>query len=158
LAGAVLLSTPRAARPLPLFSRSLGTSCTTCHDAVPHLNAAGIAFAQRGYLLDAHGADAAARARGVPRSVVGSARRSGLRPEPERRAARAAPGRETDAFSSFEIVAAGRPAAWLSGHADAGVSRNGVDAKDGQDFLQWNDLLPAGALTLKAGRFDAELP
>ena len=142
---------------MPLFSRSLGTSCATCHDQVPHLNAAGIAFAQRGYLLDAHGAEPAARSHSVPLSVVGSAGVSRFRPEPVRPAGSAPQARETERFSSFELVAAGAPAAWLSGHADAGVSRSGVDVKDGQDFVQMNTL-PAGALALKAGRFDAELP
>src|SRR5262249_57686030 len=47
---------------------------------------------------------------------------SGLRVEPERPAGGAPQARVTGKFSSFELVAAGAPARWISGHVDAGRS------------------------------------
>src|SRR5262245_57296501 len=159
LAAMALLSAPEEARTLPLFSRSLSVPCAGCHDVAPNLNAAGMAFAQRGYRLDAHESEPG-RSHGLPLSVVASAGLAGFRAELERPSGGPPLPRESarGTFSSFELVAAGTPAARISGHLDMGAGRSGVDFRDGQDFLQFSDLLPAGTLAIKAGRFDAELP
>jgi len=150
-AGVALFCGPRSARPLPLFSRSLGTSCATCHDAVPHLNAVGTRFMQSGYRLEGHTAEPTGRAAGLPLSVVGSAGITSVRAEPDRPMI-------GSGFSTFELVAAGAPTNRISCHLDAGVARTGFEFQNGEDFLRFEGLLPAGALALEVGRFDAELP
>ena len=152
---------PRVASPLPLYSRSLGVSCENCHDVVPHLNAAGIAFAQQGHMLSAHASEtAAARSSFVPLSVVGSAGLTDIRSEPERSSewTLSQRGATRGSFSSFELIAAGSPARRLYAHLEAGIDREGPDVRRGDEFVQYGDAGRAGALALRAGRFDAVLP
>src|SRR5262249_55224296 len=151
-----LLSGPREASPLPLFSRAWGTPCATCHDVVPRLNATGIALAERGLRLDSHAAPAGSG--GVPLSVVGSAGLVGSDLAPGHAPAGVPVERVSRGFTSLELVVAGAPAPWLAYHVDAGVARTGVNRGDGEDFVRLRDALPAGELALRAGRFDAELP
>jgi hypothetical protein len=158
-----LVLLPRVARPLPLYSRSLGVPCATCHDVVPHPNAAGIAFAQQGRLIGAHGSEASKSPAGtgsLPVSAVASVGLTDVRAEPERAPARTPSPREDvrSAFSSFELVAAGSPAHWLVAHLEAGIDREGPDVRRGDEYVRLGDGGAAGALALKAGRFDAELP
>jgi len=155
LAGSVLLVAPRTSA-LPLFSRSLGAPCATCHDVVPRLNAVGLAFAEHGYRLDGHAAPTGSN--GVPLSVVGSAGLVGSHLAPERASASVPSERVSRGFSSLELVAAGAPAPWLAYHVDAGLARTGVDRGEGEDFVRLRDAFPEGELALRAGRFDAELP
>ena len=158
-AASVLVLAPRVASPLPLYSRALGVPCATCHDVAPHLNPVGLAFLQRGHMLDAHGAESEARTGGVPFSAVGSAGLTDNRTEPEHETGSAS-ARDTDAgsFSSFELVAAGSPTSSLYGRFEAGLTRAGVDVAHGDEYVQASDVRPAGSLALRAGRFDAELP
>ena len=151
--------TPNVASPLPLYSRSLGVPCASCHDVVPHLNAAGIAFAQQGHMLSAHGAQTAG-AGGLPLSVVGSAGLTDLRAEPEHGSewTLSQRGATRGSFSSFELIAAGSPARRLHAHLEAGVDREGPDVRRGDEFVQYGDAGKAGALAVRAGRFDAVLP
>jgi len=144
-----LVLAPRVASPLPLYSRSLGVACANCHDVVPHLNAAGIAFAQQGHLIGAHGS------KSLPLSAVGSAGLTDVRSEPERGTSRA-DVRST--FSSFELVAAGSPARRLVAHVEAGIDRAGADVRRGDETIRLGGGGTAGAFAVKAGRFDAELP
>ena len=158
-AACALLLVPRSARPLPLYSRTLGVPCATCHDVAPHLNPVGLAFLQRGHMLDAHGAESEARTGGIPFSAVGSAGLTDIRTEPEHETG-SATARDTDAgsFSSFELVAAGSPTQSLYGRFEAGLSRAGVDVAHGDEYVQASGVRPTGTLALRAGRFDAELP
>jgi len=158
-AACALLLAPRVARPLPLYSRTLGVPCSTCQDVAPHLNATGLAFMQRGHMLDAHGAESEPRSGGIPFSAVGSAGLTDVRTEPVREAGGTS-ARDTDAgsFSSFELVAAGSPTSGLYGRFEAGVARAGVDLDRGDEFVQASDVRPSGSLALRVGRFDAELP
>jgi hypothetical protein len=150
----VPLLVPGLARPLPLYSRSLGVACATCHDVVPRLNPEGIAFAQRGYLFDAHGHST--RPGALALSAVGGAGVSGARDEPERPSAADAEHRA--AFTSLELVAAGAPAPRLSYHLDAGLDHTGLEVHRGDDFVQLSVARPGSSLALRAGRFAAELP
>jgi hypothetical protein len=123
------------------------------------LSAHGIAFAQRGYLLDAHEHAEATRPAALALSAVGGAGVSGARPEPGRPAtARANDSERRGAFSSLELVAAGAPAPRLSYHVDADIDRTGAALRHGDDFVQWSVSRPGRSLALKAGRFAAELP
>ena len=150
---------PRVARPLPLYSRSRGVACANCHDVVPHLNAAGIAFAQQVHPIGAH-ASMAPGSGGLPVSAVGSAGLTDVRARPEHAPKGTTSSRDDvrGRFSSLELVAAGSPAQWLVAHLEAGIDREGPDVRRGNEYLRLGDEVPAGALALKAGRFDAELP
>ena len=44
-----LLVFPPSASAIPAFARRYGMSCSTCHDAWPHLNQAGVSFMLSGY-------------------------------------------------------------------------------------------------------------
>jgi hypothetical protein len=159
-AGCALLLAPRAASSLPLYSRALGVSCANCHDFVPHLNAAGMAFAQHGHLIAAHPAEGSESSNAVPFSAVGSVGLGDMRTEP----ARASDGEgllhgtTRSSFSSFELVAAGSPAPRLYAHLEAGLDHEGPNVRRGDEFVQYGDAGPSGSIALKAGRFDAALP
>ena len=51
LLGSVLLCVTRVASATPIFAERYGFSCTTCHTAVPELNAFGNAFRRAGFQL-----------------------------------------------------------------------------------------------------------
>jgi hypothetical protein len=152
--------TSRVASPLPLYSRSLGVACSNCHDVVPHLNAAGIAFAQQGHLLSTHGPESTTAPEGPPIAAVGSAGLTGDRTELDHATATTPNERGTirSSFSSLELVAAGSPLRHVYGHLEAGVDRNGPDFQSGDEFVQFGDAGSAGTYALRAGRFDAALP
>lgn len=46
------VSLPSNAGAIPIFARLYNTSCVSCHDVFPHLNAYGTAFKNRGYRLE----------------------------------------------------------------------------------------------------------
>ena len=50
-AGCLTIVAPDAAWGIPPFARKYGTSCSTCHVAMPKLNAYGDAFRRNGYVL-----------------------------------------------------------------------------------------------------------
>ena len=159
-AACALLLAPHAATALPLYSRALGVPCANCHDVVPHLNAAGLAFAQQGHLLAAHPAEGSESSNAVPFSAVGSAGLGDTRTEPEHAADGAGSLHNTtrSSFSSFELVAAGSPAPRLYAHLEAGLDREGPNIRRGDEFVQYGEAGTSGAIALKAGRFDAALP
>lgn len=49
LIGSILSGLPKTLSAIPIFARLHKTSCVTCHDVFPHLNAFGEAFKNRGY-------------------------------------------------------------------------------------------------------------
>jgi hypothetical protein len=161
-APAALVAVTVLARPayaLPLFSRQLDASCASCHAAMPALNAAGIEFAQRGYrairgdtptLLSAHGS-----ARDAPLSVIASASLGSASSEVGAGAGPASPAR-TMRRRSLELRSAGLLAPRLSYGASASYDRD--ELTGGVAFVQLDDVLADGALNVRAGRFDAELP
>jgi hypothetical protein len=51
LAGGVLMLRPAPAAAVPIFAERYGFSCSTCHTAVPELNAFGNSFRRAGYQL-----------------------------------------------------------------------------------------------------------
>ena len=160
VAACALLLAPHAATALPLYSRALGVPCANCHDVVPHLNAAGLAFAQQGHLLAAHPAEGSESSNAVPFSAVGSAGLGDTRTEPEHAADGAGSLHNTtrSSFSSFELVAAGSPAPRLYAHLEAGLDREGPNIRRGDEFVQYGEAGTSGSIALKAGRFDAALP
>lgn len=147
--------TSRVASALPLYSRSLGVPCASCHDTVPHLNAQGLAFASRGHLLAAHGSGVSPG--GLPLSAVGRVGLTDDRLDPAPEGA-GQHGPSRGSFSSFELVAAGSPARRFYAHLEMGADREGPNVRRGDEFVQYGDAGGAGSLALKAGRFDAALP
>lgn len=148
-----LVLVPSVASPLPLYSRSLGVPCASCHDFVPHLNAGGLEFVRQGRLLSAHDAGSSSNNDNmiIPLSAVGSAGLTDNRTEPQSDA-RGIP------FSTFELVAAGSPVRRIYARLEASVDHEGPDVRRGDEFVEYGDAGRAGSLALKAGRFDAELP
>jgi hypothetical protein len=151
---------PRLATSLPLYSRSLGVSCANCHDVVPHLNAAGLAFAQQGRLLGTHGLESSSGAGRVPVSAVGSAGLTNSLTGSGRGAEQAATREDRDlsTFSTFGLVAAGSPVRGFFTHLEAGFDHEGPEVRRGEEYVQVGDVGSTGSLALKLGRFDAVLP
>ncbi len=158
LLGAELAPGPAAS--LPLFSRERGLPCAQCHVAFPQLNAFGIAFRENGYRLESdHGAPTV-NSHAFPLSLTGGAGYALTRADTAAAGTGARGHRTRHEFrrDALEIQSAGTLAGKLSYRFDAGYS-TGVNALEvGPACLQLDDLVKRGALNLKAGRYDADLP
>jgi len=121
---------------------------------VPRLSRAGIEFAQGGYR------DSIDRLAGGPRdlpvSVVGGAGVGFSRPESEHAALHRSPNSLTG--HELELLSAGTLMHRLTYQLDVGTTRQFEDAGVGVAFVQLADVVRNGALNLKLGRFDSELP
>jgi len=142
---------------LPLFSRTLGEPCAKCHDILPRLDAAGIAFAERGYRPAGRDFEPTWQVGQMPLSVVGSESfsdsRSGARSPASRR-----PATEMLHRGSLQIHSAGVTLRRISYHVAAGFEKSTEDVESEAAFVQVDDLIRGGALNLKAGHFDAGIP
>lgn len=144
---ALLVAGARRAPSLPLFGGGPDGRCDQCHTAVPRLNPAGIAFAERGY-REAGGAPAHAHAF----SIVGGTGFAVSRPRPrgtsDLRVMTEGEGSGIHAAGSIEH---------FTYHVNVAASRRRDEPEIGTAFAQLDDV--AGApLDLRLGRFDAELP
>src|SRR5262249_46290401 len=137
LACVASLAGTRLARPLPLFSRALDASCAQCHGVVPRLNAAGIAFAERGYRGAGREPEPTGHARGVPLSVVGSEALSDSRVGVAGVAAARPITTETVRLRSLALVSAGAIDHRISYHVGARFENERGDLEgSGGGFLQ----------------------
>lgn len=118
---------------------------------VPRLNAAGIAFAQRGERAPGH--DAGPTHSFLPVSVVAG---GGL-VVTHRDGAGHAPATQWRG-TQLELHAASTWGRRLSYHAALGWPDRGEDLESETAFVQWNDVVSNGALNVRAGRFSAEAP
>jgi hypothetical protein len=164
LAAAILAiaGTCPSARALPLFARKYGVPCTTCHYAVPHLNMFGMHFKQNGYRMPgAMGEspwDSTARV-WVPLSVVANVDYHDNSTNYD------LGGGTHERFSvgtfeqnQVELHSAGTLAPKVTFHVDNNFDGAGGVLRSGMAFVQLDDIARDGALNLKAGIYDADIP
>jgi hypothetical protein len=153
----VLMPDPGAT--LPLFARKYSAPCTLCHIAFPRLNAFGMAFRQNGYRQIGEKGHSPWEDKEFPLSLVGNvgAQMSSVR------AADSTGTRQRFTTTSFEQNAvefhtAGTLAEKVSFHFDNGFSGVEGNLESGMAFVQFDDISRDGALNIKAGIYDAEIP
>jgi hypothetical protein len=155
---ACALGSGHEAHALPVFARETGSSCANCHTVVPALNAVGMRVLQSGdgartmALLSRHrpprGAlvlDAGATTQREQASPPGSS-------ASRRRETQVARGYE------FDVHVVGGLLRRLSFEAEAGMDSATSPVGLQVAALRVHDVVGAGALSLRAGRFDAGLP
>jgi len=157
-----VLLIPRSGDALPLFARKYEMQCTQCHLAFPRLNAFGMQFRQNGYRLEGEKGKSPWESKEFPLSLVGNAGVQSLRVE---QGDSTGTGPRTS-FTTLQFVqnavefhTAGTLGPGLTFHFDNGFADGaGGVLTSGMAFLQFDDLGKKGALNLKAGIFDAEIP
>jgi hypothetical protein len=152
---------PGKAAPLPLFARKYSMPCTQCHVAFPKLNAFGIKFRQNGYRLEGAKGESPWESGSFPLSLVGNV---GYQYVSTDTADVVSGARGSVALSQFvqnavEFHTAGTLAEKVTFHFDNGFADGaGGTLESGMAFVQFDDLGKDGALNLKAGIYDAEVP
>ena len=149
---------------LPLFARKYSVPCTTCHFAFPRLNKFGMDFRQRGYRMPGDKGESPWQAKEFPLSLVGDVGYNYTSIDQISSDSTAAPGtRERFAISAFqqnavEFHTAGTLGENLTFHFDNNFSGIGGPLGSGMAFVQFDDVVKDGALNVKAGVYDAEIP
>ena len=160
LALLVPMLTPRTGGALPLWSRKYELKCTDCHLAFPRLNDFGMKFKQNGYRMKDEDGESPWEAKEFPFSAivnVGAAwdRIDTLDTSTNQRGSRTESGFKRNAV---EFHAAGTLAPRVSFHVDADFSNDTDNLEAGTAFVQLDDLVKGGALNLKGGVYDADIP
>jgi hypothetical protein len=157
-----LLLMPGSGNALPLFARKYSFQCTQCHMAFPRLNAFGMQFRQNGYRLEGDKGKSPWEEKEIPLSLIGNVGIQYLRSEEADTTG--AGGRVNTSATSFvqnavEFHMAGTLGPNLTFHFDNGFADGaGGTLESGMAFVQFDDVAKAGALNIKAGIYDAELP
>lgn len=151
--------TPRSVQTLPLFARKYKMECVQCHSAFPRLNKFGMEFRQRGYRLEGADGTSPWEEDAFPLSLVGNV---GVE-YTSVNAADSTGARSTLATSGFrqnavEFHSAGTLAKKVTFHFDNGFATDTGLLETGMAFVQFDDFGKKGALNLKAGIYDAEIP
>lgn len=154
-----LWASPRKAESLPLFARENGVPCTTCHLAFPRLNAFGMAFRQNGYRMPGKKGESPWEAKEFPISLVGNVGYTYTSVETTDAGGNKGRG-ATGAFvqNQSEFHSAGTLAENITFHFDNNFAGAGGPLNSGMAFVQFDDLGKDGALNVKAGIYDAEIP
>jgi hypothetical protein len=160
LALTLALLAPRSGRALPLWARQYSMPCTSCHLAFPRLNDFGMGFRQRGYILPGGEGQSPWESQFVPIAVVGNVGYDVLSTNHYDPVA-GTWSRFTQASfvqNQYEFHSAGTLAKKISFHFDNNFSAIGGPLLSGMAFVQFDDVVKDGALNVKAGIFDAEVP
>src|SRR5215471_248342 len=149
---------PRTGDALPLFARKYSFQCTQCHMAFPRLNAFGMKFRQNGYRLDGEKGKSPWEEKEFPLSLVGNVGIQYLRNDTT-----VAGGNSASAThfvqNAVEFHTAGTLAENITFHFDNGFANGaGGTLQSGMAFVQFDDVGKNGALNVKAGIYDAEIP
>jgi hypothetical protein len=153
--------TPTASRALPLWSRQYSVTCNQCHSAFPRLNSFGMAFRQNGYRMEGQPGQPITEAKEIPLSIVGNVGFAYTRTnvadivDPTLRDWTAESGFQQNAV---ELHSAGTLAEKVSFHFDSDFDSDTGFLASGSAFVQFDDLGKGGALNLRAGIFDADIP
>ena len=152
--------TPRNGHALPLWSRKYEMKCTDCHSAFPRLNAFGMRFKQNGYRLKDQDGESPWDAKEFPFSAVVNVGASYQKIDTLDVISNQRGRRTQSGFvrNQLEFHAAGTLAPKVSFHVDADFNNDASVLTAGTAFAQLDDIMKAGALNLKAGLFDADLP
>lgn len=150
---------PRSAQSLPLFARKYSVPCTTCHLAFPRLNAFGMAFRQNGYRMPGTKGESPWENKEFPLSLVGNVGYSYTSTD----AADSTGARSRTALSQFlqntvEFHTAGTLAEKITFHFDNNFAGVSGPLNSGMAFVQFDDVGHDGALNVKTGIYDAEIP
>jgi hypothetical protein len=159
LLGLLQLFVARRAEPLPLFARKNSVPCTLCHLAFPRLNAFGMAFKQNGYRMPGVKGESPWELKEFPLSVVGNVGYTYTSLD----TAKAGGGRSHSATSAFvqntsEFHSAGTLAEEITFHFDNNFAGVNGPLFSGMAFVQFDDVRKDGALNVKAGVYDADIP
>ncbi len=151
---------PPAARSLPLFARQYSMPCTQCHVAFPRLNDFGMKFRQRGYILEGSEGQSPWESQFVPLSVVGNVGYDLVSTSTYDPITTKWTRTNRGAFvqNQYELHSAGTLAKKITYHFDNNFAAIGGPLLAGMAFVQFDDVVKNGALNLKAGIFDAEVP
>ena len=155
-----LLLAPDSGDALPLFARKYEMQCTQCHIAFPRLNAYGMAFRQNGYRLPGEKGKSPWESKEFPLSLVGNVGIQRLDvEEADSTGARASVTTNHFIQNAVEFHTAGTLGPGLTFHFDNGFADGaGGPLVSGMAFVQFDDVAKAGAMNVKAGIYDAEIP
>ena len=162
----VLLSglTPSPGEALPLFARKYKLPCTSCHIAFPRLNAFGRQFRQNGYRMAGEAGISPWEDSNVPISFVGNVGYDWSKELIPAHDDITGPVPEVKTVSSkfqqnaVELHTAGTLAPHITFHVDSDFQGVGLALESGMAFVQLDDVAHSGALNLKAGIYDADVP
>ncbi len=150
---------PPASRALPLWARKYNMPCTSCHLAFPRLNDFGMKFRQRGYVMEGAEGETPWAGGVIPLSVVANVGvdvQSTNHYDP-------VGGWTRSTLMMFqqnqvELHSAGTLAKNISFHVDNNFAGVAQPLLSGMAFVQFDNIAKDGALNLKVGIFDAEIP
>ena len=146
---------PGSGNALPLFARKYDFQCTQCHMAFPRLNAFGMKFRQNGYRLDGEKGKSPWEEKEFPLSLVGNVGIQNLNYKDSDTSY------STTSFvqNAVEFHTAGTLAENITFHFDNGFADGaGGTLQSGMAFVQFDDVGKSGAMNIKAGIYDAEIP
>ena len=150
-----LCLTPGSGNALPLFARKYSFQCTQCHMAFPRLNAFGMKFRQNGYRLDGEKGKSPWEEKEFPLSLVGNVGIQNLNYKDNDTSY------STTSFvqNAVEFHTAGTLAENVTFHFDNGFANGaGGTLESGMAFVQFDDVAKSGAMNIKAGIYDADIP
>ena len=153
------LFAPGPAQALPLFARKYSMPCGQCHLAFPRLNDFGMKFKQRGYILEGAEGESPWESANFPLSLIGNVGMSVVGSD----SLVAGGERQRTTQIQFqqnavEFHTAGTLAKKVTFNFDSGFDTDTGVLVSGMAFVQFDDVAKGGALNLKAGVFDAEIP
>jgi len=152
---------PRTGDALPLFARKYEMQCTSCHLAFPRLNAFGMAFRQNGYRLPGEKGSSPWESKEIPLSLIGNVGIQHLRTSEDTSGTGTRDHFSTTRFiqNAVEFHTAGTLAPRITFHFDNGFAGGaGGILTSGMAFVQFDDAARDGAMNVKAGIYDAEIP
>ncbi len=146
---------------LPLFARRYGMPCSSCHLAAPRLNVFGMHFKQNGYRMvgDPGSSPWDSTNKAFPISLVGNVGYAMNSTATDVGGS----SRERSTVGGFqqnqvEFHTAGTLAERVSFHFDNNFAGAGGPLQSGMAFVQLDDVSKDGALNVKAGIYDADIP
>lgn len=153
------LLAPAPAQALPLFARKYSMPCSQCHSAYPRLNDFGMKFKQRGYILEGAEGESPWESTNFPLSLIGNVGMSlvgtdSLNEDRTRQRTTQVQFQQ----NAVEFHTAGTLAKKVSFHFDNGFATDTGVLETGMAFVQFDDLAKNGAVNLRVGIYDAEIP
>jgi len=153
-----LAATPGQA--LPLFARKYNLQCTTCHFAFPRLNAFGRAFRQNGYRMAGALGNSPWEDKEFPIAFVADVGYDYDHVLIPAHGAVAEVKSNTSTFqqNAVELHMAGTLAPHVTFHVDSNFAGVNGALESGMAFVQLDDVAKNGALNVKAGIYDGDIP
>ena len=157
----ILAVLPSTSHALPLFGRKYGMQCTSCHVAAPRLNMFGMHFKQNGYRLPGAQGQSPwdSTEKTFPLALVGNVAYHSTSTSIDDGSG----NRTRTSYGAFEqkqveFHSAGTLGENVTFHFDNDFAGAGGPLQSGMAFVQLDDVMKDGALNVKAGIFDADIP